>query len=514
MKFLLYLSLLVTFFGLASVGNTQATNDSAANTIQSVQERLKKLKETKPDEEVAKPQEPPKEVAQAVKRKRKKLPKKVETKKVSSKKEKFEAPAPAPIMDVDANKTAPPTVAAPPVVVEEESAPHLTGEWAGHRKSLSEKGVDFAAIYKGEVNRVFSGGLRQRTIYLENLDLKLALDGEKLFGSKGTSFLFYGLADKGADNDNAPSKNVGDMQATSNIETPVEAFKLYEAWVQQVFFDERMSVLFGLHDLNSEFYQTDSTAQLFNSSFGVGKELSQTGANGPSIFPATSVALRLRVEPNKSFYLQTGFFNALAGNPEHPTATAVNTNTKDGFLAITEAGYISNPENKATKGKFALGAWNYTHTTDHMTDTNLDSNGAAVPVQVSSYGSYFLIDQSLTENQSVFLRGGMASAEAASNKVSSSISGGYVIRGLIPSRANDSFSFGITNIHLNSRYIDQQSLAGTSIPNNETAFEINYRIEVLPGLALQPDFQYVQHPATDASIKDASVGAVRIEIGF
>ncbi len=276
------------------------SEDSADSTIKSVQERLKKLKEAKPPEAETAPakkteasaapaspkektvdaassseskktktskrskrlkrEAAEKEAAEVAPKDKKSVvkkeedvveeaPEKKESAKESKPKEKLakdKASDKSPVMDLDENKTPPPAVEPVEAAAAEEEPPaHLTGEWGGFRKKMSEKGIDLAAIYKGEVNRVFSGGLRQRTIYLENLDLKLALDGDKLFGSKGTSFLFYGLADKGADKDNVPTRNVGDLQATSNIETSVDAFKLYEAWVQQVFFDERMSVLFG-----------------------------------------------------------------------------------------------------------------------------------------------------------------------------------------------------------------------------------------------------------------------------
>ena len=181
---------------------------------------------------------------------------------------------------------------------------------------------------------------------------------------------------------------------------------------------------------------------------------------------------------------------------------------------ITEAAYLFHPEDKAHKGKFALGTWNYTKTFDHITKTNSDANGDPVPVQVSSYGSYLLIDKNLTENQTIFLRAGIASREATTNKVSSSVSGGYTVKGLIPQRQNDLLGIAFASAQLNPQYLDQQSQAGTGAPNTETTYEINYRIELTPGLALQPDFQYVQHPASSETIKNASVVAIRIEIGL
>lgn len=64
-----------------------------------------------------------------------------------------------------------------------------------------------------------------------------------------------------------------------NIETPVNGntTKLFQAWLQQTFLDERASVLAGLYDLNSEFYVTDSASMFTHPTFGIGAEFAGTG---------------------------------------------------------------------------------------------------------------------------------------------------------------------------------------------------------------------------------------------
>lgn len=93
----------------------------------------------------------------------------------------------------------------------------LTGDWNGQRKNLSDKGLDIAIIYKGEANNA-SQGIHQKTVFLQNLDVRLLMDLEKMFSLKGTSIFIYGLGSDGGDHDKSPSKNVGDIQGSSNIE--------------------------------------------------------------------------------------------------------------------------------------------------------------------------------------------------------------------------------------------------------------------------------------------------------
>jgi carbohydrate-selective porin OprB len=60
--------------------------------------------------------------------------------------------------------------------------------------------------------------------------------------------------------------------------------------------DNQFSVLAGLYELNSEFYRLQSAGLFLNSSFGIGPEFSQSGLEGPSIFPSTSYMSSQRMQ--------------------------------------------------------------------------------------------------------------------------------------------------------------------------------------------------------------------------
>ena len=63
--------------------------------------------------------------------------------------------------------------------------------------------------------------------------------------------------------------------------------------------------LIGRYDLNSEFYRLQSASLFLNSSFGIGPEFSQSGLEGPSIFPNTSVGARFAIKPIEEIVLRT-----------------------------------------------------------------------------------------------------------------------------------------------------------------------------------------------------------------
>ena len=94
-----------------------------------------------------------------------------------------------------------------------------------------------------------------------------------------------------------PNGDAGTAQGVDNIEVSRHRTRLFEAWVQQDFAGAAASVRAGLYDLNGEFYANDSAGLLIAPAFGISSELAATGANGPSVFPSTALAMRLKWSP-------------------------------------------------------------------------------------------------------------------------------------------------------------------------------------------------------------------------
>ena len=121
----------------------------------------------------------------------------------------------------------------------------LTGDWGAVRSGLLSHGVSFQAFYTGEAMGTISGGIRTKATYLHDLDLKLTVDGQRLIGWPAASLFVYGLSGHGGH----PDDFVGDAQGVSDIAAPA-GWRLFEAWIQQNAFENRLSVLFGQYDLS------------------------------------------------------------------------------------------------------------------------------------------------------------------------------------------------------------------------------------------------------------------------
>ena len=368
------------------------------------------------------------------------------------------------------------------------------GNWAGLRTELFDKGLSVDMYYKADAWRNLSGGTAKGGRALDNLDVKFTVDGDKAFKMPGTTFFVYFLNNNGG----RPNDLVGSNGGIDNIEVPARSFKLYEAWAQKEFYDGKISVLAGLHDLNSEFYVTDTSGLFLNPTYGIGTEASGTGDNGPSIFPYTSAAVRLAVHPTDSTYAQVAIFDGVPGDPNHPRGTHIEFKDKEGALAIAEGGIKSE-----ALGHFAVGTWEYTAgRPDQLTPA----------IERKTAGVYFLADRSIYKDSdrtvNAFARLGFTNGKV--NQFKDSWSLGFVFSGFIPSRKDGQIGLALSRSDNSSEYV----AANAPIGKSETQAELTYRDMLMPWLSLQPDLQYTIDPGSNPALRNAWTLGMRLGIDF
>ncbi len=388
-------------------------------------------------------------------------------------------------------------IAFSPVAYAEDG--RLTGGWNGHRAAMEEMGVTADAIYKLDVMSNVSGGLDEGTVLLDNLDVVVGLDGEKLFGSKGTSALIHFLNNNGGAIDGG---HVGSAQGIDNIEVEDDSSRLYQAWIQQNFMDDKLSLLAGLYDLNSEFYVTDSSMLFMHSTFGIGTDIAQSGGNGPSIFPVTSLAGRVRVQPTPEWYLQGVVLDGVPGDPDHIEGTQISLGHGDGALLVAEGGYT--PEG----AKLGLGVWRYTASADDVFAVDALGN----PLRHHNQGIYAIGEKQLCENLTGFAHLGFADEDV--NQFDYAWSTGLVYQGLFPGREEGLLGLGLYGAHNGDSFRDAVAAAGGSADSAELGLELTYNDNLTSWLTVQPDVQYVINPGTDPSLDNALVLGSRFAVAF
>jgi porin len=355
-----------------------------------------------------------------------------------------------------------------------------------------------AAAYTGEQWRAASGGLATGSRYLDNLDITIDADAEQIFGAQGMQMFAYLLYNNGH---GFNEELIGAAQGVSNIEAS-QALRLYELWTQWSFGAGEQSLRVGLYDLNSEFDSIDSAGVFINPSHGVGPDLSQTGQNGPSIFPVTSLGARL-MKSRGAWSARVAVLDAVPGDVNHPNRTTVRLSADEGALVIGEADYHS------SSARVGVGYWRYT-----AGFAPLDADVSASDGNGVNDGVYAIVERPLVLDTSahldLFLRAGVANGRI--NPVDRYIGGGAVYT-LASKVREQQIGVSIAVAEFGEPYRRLEAAAGNITDARESIVELTYRVAVAEWLNLQPDVQYIRHPGVDPQLSSAWVVGLRFELG-
>lgn len=289
------------------------------------------------------------------------------------------------------------------------------------------------------------------------------------------------------------------LQGIDNGEAADERLKLYEAWIERGFAADRAQLLVGLRDLNADFYQNDSAGLLMAPAFGIGSELAATGPNGPSVFPSTALTARLRLVPQAGFYVQAAVVNARAGTLGDPGG--IDFAMRSGALLIAEAG--------ATEGKLAVGYWRYTQRQPDVADE---------AARRQAQGVYLLADHVLRHRSeaaagiSLFSRVGLSDGDTTPYR--GGWQAGVLVEGAIAGRPESRFSFGVNQAFLSGGYRRASLAQGERLSRTETGVEATYSDQLLRGLTIQPDLQFVRRPFSRASSRGVIVVGLRVTLSL
>lgn len=371
---------------------------------------------------------------------------------------------------------------------------------AGGVEAREASALELGVSYRADVTGTISGGLAKRGRLLDDLQVSADLDLDRAVGWKGASVHVLLLNNSGA----TPNDDAGTLQGVDNIEVARQRARLFEAWVEQGFGD-RGSVRAGLYDLNSEFYANDSAALLLAPAFGIGSELAATGPNGPSIFPSTALAARVRWTPNENVYAQAAVLNANAGVLGDPGG--VRTSFDNGVLVIAEAGWQG-------RGKVALGTWRYADKQDDIRAVT----PAGDPARSTAKGAYVLLERQLTgasdeavRKTTAFARLGVSDGDTTAFK--GGWQAGLLVERVLEARPDSAFSIGVNQAFLSGKFRDNAFDAGQRLRRAESAIEVAYSDRIGP-VTVQPDLQYVKSPGADGSVGHALVAILRVGVEF
>jgi len=335
-----------------------------------------------------------------------------------------------------------------------------------------------------------------------NLGLRATADAGALFGWDDTTLHAELLWNHGS----KPNRHIGTTQGISNLEVAESAARIYATWIQHEYKASGTSVLFGLYDLNSEFYATDASGLLIHPSFGIGIDFSQSGRNGPSIFPNLGLALRAKQQLGGGYYLQGALIDGVPGDPDHPGRTTVRLSRGDGALLVAEFGWQDRGDDGPKPGHWGIGSWRYTQRTDRI-----DGSGSEANQGVYALAQGVLFDAGQTRTTG-FVRAGVANRRV--NVVDLGFDAGVLVEHPFGKDGPAALTAGVAvarygRAHRNAVLAGE----GFALSTHETALEVGARWQLSPALALQPLLQHVWNAGGRRSAKETIAG-VRLECTF
>jgi porin len=423
----------------------------------------------------------------------------------------------------------------------------LSGDWNGARSALSNRGVDITINYIGETFAMVSGGFRQGVDYEHRFELSIDTDLDKLVGWKGASAhaTFYQI---GHANGLPAADYVGSIADPSNIEA-VPATRLFTAWYQQNFLDDKVSLRVGQIAADDEFLISPTAGNLINSTFGYAALLAADQLQGGPVYPLATPGVRLALKPTDAITILSAVFSgapAGAGCMELPQQCnhyGTTFSFSGGALWMEELQYGINQakDAKGMPGVYKLGGW---YATTGFPDLHLGLSAMGVPVSLASpasafplthqgnWGIYGVADQMIwrapkgPQSLNAFLRAGASPSDR--NLVASYIDGGLGLKAPLPGRDDDVLTFGFAYSKVSpdaaALDMDTQLFTGGFVPvrDHEFVLELDYSLQLAPWWTFQADLQQIFHPGGNApnpfngaqAIPDAFIAAARSTIKF
>jgi porin len=366
----------------------------------------------------------------------------------------------------------------------------------------ADDALSMSATYTGEAWRQMSGGLDTGTVYLDNLDLTMDVDAARAFGWRGVEMFAYALYNNGH---GLCDRLAGSMQCVSNIEEN-RAARMFELWGDWSSESKRESLRLGLYDVNSEFDSIEAAQIFINPSQGIGPDLSQSGLNGPSIFPVTSLGLRGK-KTWSSIEVKAAVLDAVPGDPDHPDRTTIRLSAKEGALVVAE---VDRPAKSADNWRFAAGYWRYTSSFDRFAD-----QATSETKQHTSSGAYAIVESPAfysagsDEGMKVYARIGWA--DPSVNAIQNYWGGGLVYHTEI-NKLERSVGLAAGIAQLGRPYRTAALMADTETRKREYCYELTARWGLSNRWVLQPDLQFIDHPGMDASLRAGWIAGLRVEV--
>ena len=373
-----------------------------------------------------------------------------------------------------------------------------TGDWALLRARLEDVGIEFGGGYTADLAAPWSGDTRRRPSVSTLFDLNAAFDLEVLAGLPKTLAYVDAYQIEGRD----PTGDVGDFQGLSNIQSDDKA-QIAEVWLE-TWIGEFVRVKAGKVDFNSEFAFHEIGGEFVASSAAI----VPTIVAYPT-FPDPATSINVFVIPDEHWHFAAAVYDGAAAD-----GIATGSRGPKGFFdnSDSDAYFLTAEVSYAWAGGETWGAGRCVFGGFHHTATFATFAGGTDDGTSGCWGS--LEQRVWRENPAdaedgqgigAFCSFGFADDDLAA--CGRAFVFGVEWQGAIPTRDHDVLGWCVCHADLSDD-------PGAGTPNDETVFELLYKVALTPAVSLKPELQYILDAGGVAGASDVLVGLLRLEVLF
>jgi len=393
---------------------------------------------------------------------------------------------------------------------------NITGGWGGARDELEKKGIAFASAYFAQFAANPLGGAKPGAAsYVGSLGTGFFLDLERFAGWKRgyfTTSFAYQVGTKSL----SPAfiENEFWVQLTSS--TSSNATRLVHLALGQQFWDNTAELVLGRIIPGDDFAFLRLACISLNQAV-CGTPITASSNVSFRSYPFATWGARVKVKPASSWYAQAGTYLAYDESIDARFHGAkFSAPVGSGALTMGEFGYLVGDYRRAPfgggsskeaerltglPGRYKIGGYY-----DSERVTNQETGNRVY----GTWGIYALAEQMLyaenddyTKGLSVFLA--LSYSPPSRNLIKFMAAGGLSYQGLFRGRPFDALNVVASYGRYSNALARGQRRAGEAVQDFELMLEINYRLQVLPWLFVQPDIQGIIHPGGLGSVPDALV---------
>ena len=369
-------------------------------------------------------------------------------------------------------------------------------------ETLQQKGIYFQLGYTEDFSSVVSGGLKKGTMPTGELFFGTVLDLQTMFGLTGSSF-HVTFDERNGYSVNPLVGTQGPLQANSG---PTRAIRLSELYWEQGFDNDRIDIIAGRTNPTFDFATSDVSCQ-FVSSIICAQPGSWYFSNNNEAYPASTWGGRINVAVTPHVYVRAGVFDddpSQLGTEEH--GFTWNTKGSTGVFVPAEVGYTTSFSDERYPVKYDVGGY-------------YDASSYSAPNGVRMHDRTAIYVQGL---QTVWR------PNTSTNQSLTVVAGGIVYGGGAP-YWGQYYAGALDRGPFVTRPNDTIALIGSYYANNSNErpnkpgqwiFEVNYGIDVVPGVTIKPFMQYVIAPNNFLAARgtkepsDAWVVGAQVAINF